>query len=97
MWRENLEHSDDAKIGDNRRGHQRTNAQSATDFRIDARVVLHVVAGNELPAANAFAREPMLSVDLGTERRNRSTSRGAPYHVVFLFPTEGQRSAARSR
>jgi len=52
----------DAEIGHDGRGHERADTQCATNLRIDARIVFHVLAGDKESSANAFSGETLLYV-----------------------------------
>ena len=94
MGREKFEQSNHAKIGDDGGGHQRADAKGAADFRIDTRIVLHILARDGDPRAHAFSGQPLSHVQQRAARWGRMPGRGAPDH--FVVGDERQRGAAGS-
>src|SRR5208282_135873 len=83
MRRENLQQTGDPAIGHYWSGYERAYAQSATDFRINAPVVFHILARDEKSAANTFSRETLLYVHRSSERRRWFTGSRPAYHLVI--------------
>ena len=81
--RENLQQADHPDIGHDGNGYERAYAQSATDFRINARVVFHIAALDEEASANTFSGETLLYVHRGSERRRWFTGSRPADHLVI--------------
>src|SRR6202158_4733535 len=83
MRRENLQQADHPEIRHDGSGHERPYSQSATDFRIDTRILFRVLARDERAAANAFSRQAVFCVYGGSQRRSW-LSRSRPGDYTFL-------------
>ena len=94
VWREDFEQSNDAIVGEDGHGKNRTYAERAAGFGIDARIVFRVVGVNDLRGTHAFSGKSIGGVDGGAERGRDLAAAGVAEHL--LVGTQGKRGAAGS-